>query len=76
MGRLEAQLPPGVESALGRFVANFALLGEYLRGVICEIPKTSDLRVNEFRNQLVAELYDRIRALTSSEPPRTATAFI
>jgi len=169
MSRLEPQLPPGIESALGRFVANFALLEEYLRGVICEIPKTSApageiitselsfrglvscfaalvkayvgdaeihketddilkdiLKVNEFRNQLVhslwlpdtssrvfavrqklasskrtgfspqlerfkkrdivlrcnevarlsfrvAELYDRIRALTSSEAPRTAT---
>ena len=41
MGRLEPGLPPGVESALGRFVADFALLEEYLRGVICEIPKTS-----------------------------------
>jgi hypothetical protein len=41
MSRLEPQLPPGVESALGRFIANFALLEEHLRGVICEIPKTS-----------------------------------
>jgi hypothetical protein len=41
MSHLEPRLPLGVESALGRFIANFALLEEYLRGIICEIPQTS-----------------------------------
>ena len=41
MHRLAPRLPPGVESALGRFIANFALLEEHLRGVICEIPPSS-----------------------------------
>jgi hypothetical protein len=41
MDRLAPRLPPGVESGIGRFVANFALLEEYLRGVICEIGRTS-----------------------------------
>jgi hypothetical protein len=41
MSHLEPRLPPCVESALGRFIANFALLEEYLRGIICEIPQTS-----------------------------------
>jgi hypothetical protein len=40
MDRLEPNLPPGVEAALGRFIANFALLEEHLRGVICELAKT------------------------------------
>jgi len=38
---LAPQIPPGVESALGRFIANFSLLEEWLRGVILEIPKIS-----------------------------------
>lgn len=41
MDRLEPRLPPGVEIGIGRFIANFALLEEYLRGVICEIGRTS-----------------------------------
>lgn len=41
MERLAPQLPPGVEVGIGRFIANFALLEEYLRGVICEIGRTS-----------------------------------
>ena len=31
-------MPPGVESAIGRFIAYFSLLEEWLRGVILEIP--------------------------------------
>jgi hypothetical protein len=34
-------LPSGVEAGIGRFIANFALLEEYLRGAICEIGRTS-----------------------------------
>jgi len=41
MDRLAPRLPPGIEVGIGRFIANFALLEEYLRGVICEIGKTS-----------------------------------
>jgi hypothetical protein len=41
MDRLAPRLPPGVEIGIGRFVANFALLEEYLRGVICELGRTS-----------------------------------
>ena len=40
MDRLAPRLPPGVETGIGRFIANFALLEEYLRGVICEVGKT------------------------------------
>lgn len=40
MKELAPYLPPGVESALGRFIANFALLEEHLRGIICEILKS------------------------------------
>ncbi len=36
-----SQLPPGVEEALGRFIANFSLLEEWIRGVILEIPNVS-----------------------------------
>jgi hypothetical protein len=39
--RLAPRLPPGVEAGIGRFIANFALLEEYLRGIICEIGRTS-----------------------------------
>jgi hypothetical protein len=38
---LSPQIPPGVESAIGRFIANFSLLEEWLRGVILEIPNIS-----------------------------------
>jgi hypothetical protein len=41
MDRLAPRLPPGVEAGIGRFIANFALLEEYLRGVVCEIGRTS-----------------------------------
>lgn len=41
MDRLAPRLPRGVEVGIGRFIANFALLEEYLRGVICEIGRTS-----------------------------------
>jgi hypothetical protein len=40
MDRLAPRLPPGVEAGIGRFIANFALLEEYLRDVICEIART------------------------------------
>jgi hypothetical protein len=38
---LSPQIPPGVESAIGRFIANFSLLEEWLRGVTVEIPNIS-----------------------------------
>jgi hypothetical protein len=41
MDRLAPRLPPGVEVGIGRFIANFALLEEYLRGIVCEIGRTS-----------------------------------
>ena len=41
MEQLAPTLPPGVERMIGRFIANFALLEEYLRGFICEIPPSS-----------------------------------
>lgn len=41
MNHLAPRLPPGLEAGIGRFIANFALLEEYLRGVICEIGRTS-----------------------------------
>jgi hypothetical protein len=41
MDRLAPRLPPGVEAGIGRFIANFALLEEHLRGVICEIGRMS-----------------------------------
>lgn len=38
---LSPQIPPGVEAALGRFIANFSLLEEWIRNVITEIPNIS-----------------------------------
>ena len=41
MERIAPQLPAGVEAGIGRFIANFALLEEYIRAIICEIARTS-----------------------------------
>jgi hypothetical protein len=41
MKRIRQHLPPGIESGIGRFISDFALLEEYMRGVVCEIGKTS-----------------------------------